>query len=281
MHEADDPDLKWASYTPVAFLESDDVYPVVFDFVGAEKLIFSAEGHGIAQNAYKYGYIAVLPANPLSNKTDALTPGEQVVRILDALEEQGYPIDRSRVYVVGMSMGGAATLAAGLEIPEVVAASAALSSTMSLSTGTWDADGEARSTPPSEYDKAMDYDVPLLVMGGDQDFGGFPITDPGVVEGLNLWLDVNDCSTDAALATDSTDEAVKAIGVTGGTMWTETIDGVVHHGEEFANSGGVKMVELICVTNLPHWPSGTFADLAWEFVSRFSKDAEGNLIVAE
>ena len=121
----------------------------------------------------------------------------------------------------------------------------------------------------------MDYDVPLLVMGGDKDFGGFPITDPGVVEGLNLWLDVNDCPTDAALATDSTDEAVKAIGVTGGTMWTETIDGVVHHGEEFANSGGVKMVELICVTNLPHWPSGTFADLAWEFVSRFSKDADG------
>ena len=36
MHDADDPDLKWASYTPVAALEEGNKtkYPVVFDFVG-------------------------------------------------------------------------------------------------------------------------------------------------------------------------------------------------------------------------------------------------------
>lgn len=284
MHEAGDPDQKWASYTPLPALEEGNKYkfPVVFDFVGGEKLIFSAEGHGFAQNAYQYGYIAVLPANPLSNNTDAITPGQQVTRILDALEEQGYPIDRSRVYVIGMSMGGAATLATGLEIPEVVAAGAALSSTMSLTTGNWGgASGEDRSTPPDAYEKAMDYDVPMLIMGGDLDFGGFPITEQGVVEGLNLWLQVDDCTEEADLVTGGVDEATAAIGVAGGTMWTETIGDVVHYGEEFYNADGVKMVELVCVTNLPHWPSGTFFEIAWEFLSRFSKDGDGNLVVSE
>ena len=51
MHDADEPALKWASYTPLKALEDGDsaVYPVVFDFVGAERVIFYAESHGVAR----------------------------------------------------------------------------------------------------------------------------------------------------------------------------------------------------------------------------------------
>ena len=68
-----------------------------------------------------------------------LTPGAQIVRILDALEAAGSPIDRSRVYVTGMSMGGVATLLSGLEIPNLVAAVAPHSGIMGLNA---DEDGE-------------------------------------------------------------------------------------------------------------------------------------------
>jgi dienelactone hydrolase len=286
MHDADNPDLKWASYTPLAALAADNaaVYPVVFDFVGGERLIFSAEGHGFAHVGAKEGFITICPANPVSNKSDAITPGGQVVRILDALETQGYPIDRSRVYVAGMSAGGVATATAGLEFPNVIAAVAMHSSLAVLSTA---AEGSMPFfTPASDYTKAMDYGLPMMAIAGDHDFAQLPIKSEGIIDGLNLWLQVNDCPTqltaDDSLAAQasSTDPAVKAIGIVGDKMWTQTIDGVVHYGAEFNRADGVKMVEVVCVTNLPHWPSGDFPELAWDFMSRFSRGADGKLVVA-
>jgi poly(3-hydroxybutyrate) depolymerase len=287
MHDADDPDLKWASYTPLAALAADNtaVYPVVFDFVGGERLIFSAEGHGFAHVGAKEGFITICPANPVSNGSTAITPGGQVVRILDALEAGGYPIDRSRVYVAGMSAGGVATAYASLEFPEVIAAAAMHSSLAVMNTQ--EGGSPPFFTPAEDYAKAMEVGMPLMALAGDHDFSMLPITTPGVVDGLNLWLQANDCTTQIdfeesqAAVASSTDPAVKAIGVVGDTMWTETIDGVVHHGAEFYRADGVKMVEIVCVTNLPHWPSGDFPELAWEFMSRFSRGPDGELIVAD
>ena len=261
--------------------------PVVFDFVGGERVIFYAEGHGFAHYGATKGYITVCPANPVANQSTALTPGGQVVRILDALEAAGYPIDRSRVYVVGMSAGGVATATTGLEIPSVVAAVAMHSSIAVMNTEP-DATGTVPfSTPAGDYTKAMDYQMPLLAEAGDHDMAMLPISTEGVINGLNLWLQVNGCSTQLdpaatlAAAATSTDAAVKAIGVTGDKMWTETIDGVVNYGAEFNRADGVKMVELICVANLPHQVSGSFPEIAWDFMSRFSRDVDGNLVVAK
>ncbi|MBN1631187.1 MAG: hypothetical protein JW990_15610 [Thermoleophilia bacterium] len=289
MHDAGDELLKWASYTPAAALESGNtaVYPVVFDFVGGERLIFSAEGHGFAHVGAKEGFITICPTNPLGVESAALTPGGQVVRILDALEAGGYPIDRSRVYVVGMSMGGVATAAACLEFPEVVAAGAMHSSLSVLNSAQDPESTIPFFTPAADYEKAMDYSMPLLVVAGDRDFSQLPIKTEQIIGGINLWLQVNGCPTQLSFEecmdaqATSTDEAVKAIGVVGDAMWTETIGGVEHHGAEFFREDGVRMFEIVCVTNLPHWPSGGFPELAWEFMSRFSRDAEGKLVVTE
>ncbi|MBN1631188.1 MAG: hypothetical protein JW990_15615 [Thermoleophilia bacterium] len=293
MHDADDPLLKWASYTPLAALEPGNAeeYPVVFDFVGAERLVFAAEGHGLAYLAAEEGFIAVLPSNPVAmefaGETVDLTAGEQVVRILDALEAGGYPLDRSRVYVCGMSAGGVATSRAGLALPDVVAAVTMHSSLPVVSTieGAWSFPGAW--TPAADYAKAMDYGLPMLAIAGDHDFAMLPITGEGVLDGLNHWLELNGCPTRLDLQSsldaqaDGADPAVKAIGVVGDVMWTETINGVVHYGAEFNNADGVKMVEIVCVTNLPHFPSASFPRLAWDFMSRFSRGPNGELIVAD
>jgi poly(3-hydroxybutyrate) depolymerase len=289
MHDADNPDLKWASYTPLKALAADNtkVYPVVFDFVGGERVIFYAEGHGFAYLGATKGYITVCPANPVANDSKTITPGGQVVRILDALEAAGYPIDRSRVYVVGMSAGGVATAVTGLEIPNVVAAVAMHSSLGAISTEVDPSGDFPFSLPADGYAKAKNYEMPMLAEAGDHDMGMLPITSEGVINGLNLWLQANKCPTQldpaATLAAQasSTDPAVKAIGVTGDKMWTKTIDGVVNYGAEFNRADGVKMVEIICVTNLPHSVSGSFPEIAWDFMSRFSRDVQGNLVVAQ
>ena len=282
MHDADDPALKWYSYAPVQALAAGNtaVYPVVFSF--------SQEGTGIADLGTEKGFITVRPVNlgvPRDGNmpADGLTPGRQVVRILDALETQGYPIDRTRVYATGHSIGGMASAWAALEFPEVIAAIAMHSSLLAFNT---DPSG-ALVIPADQFTKAMDYDVPAWLAVGDVDLDQLPIRTEGTTSGLNLWLQANDCPTQLTLADSlaaaagTTDTAVKLIGVVGNETWTQTIDDVVYHAVDYFRADGLKMVEIVGVENHPHWVSAAYPELAWEFISQFSKDAEGNLIVAQ
>ena len=286
VHDADDEELKWYSYAPAQALAAGNTagYPVVF--------CFASDGSGFPHLGAKEGFITVRPANPAVPRdgkppAEGLTPGRQVVRILDALEAGGYPIDRSRVYATGMSIGGMASAWAGLEFPEVVAAVAMHSSLAALNTDESGLGDIALVIPVAQYTKAMDYGVPTWLAVGDLDMDQLPIRTEGVVNGLNLWLQVNDCPTRLSLAdslaaqSSTTDPAVKLIGVVGDKTWTQTIDGVVYHGVDYFRTDAVKMVEIVGVENQPHWVSAAYPEMAWEFMSRFSRDAEGNLIVAD
>ena len=288
VHDADNKDLKWTTYTPVRALAANNtaVYPVVFNF--------GREGTGIAELGAKEGFITVRPGNnavPREGKlpADGLTPGRQVVRILDLLKAQGYPIDRSRVYVTGHSIGGMASAWAGLEFPEVVTAIAMHSSLAAFNTNKIDVKGTRAPMvmPPDLYTKAMDYDIPMWLAVGEVDFDQLPIRTEGAINGLNLWLQVNDCPTKLTLpdslaaAAIGTDPAVKLIGVPGDKTWAQTIDGVVYRGVDYFRKDGVKMIEIIGVENQPHWVTAAYPELAWKFMSRFSKDANGKLIVAK
>jgi poly(3-hydroxybutyrate) depolymerase len=296
LHDADgDEALKWASYTPVAALAADNtaVYPVVFCFHGAYGSIFGAEGYGIAELGAQEGYITVCAATHGDQPGDlagGLTVGARIVKILDALDAGGYPIDRGRVYITGQSMGGLACALAALEYPEVVTAIAMHGSAMAFNTDANAKNVQGSNMPSiaeSEYVKALDYSVPVFLECGDSDMGQLPITTEGVINGLNLWLQMNDCPTRLTLAeslaaqASTTDPAVKLVGVVGGENWTRDIDGVVYQGADFFRADGVKMIEIVGVENLPHWVTAAYPELAWEFMSRFSKDADGNLIVAE
>ena len=296
LHDADgDEALKWASYTPVAALAADNtaVYPVVFCFHGAYGSIFGAEGYGIAELGAKEGYITVCAATHGDKPADlagGLTVGVRVTRILDALEAGGYPIDRGRVYITGQSMGGLACALGALEFPEVVTAIAMHGSAMAFNTDATAKNVQGANMPSiakSEYTKALDYSVPVFLECGDSDMGQLPLGTEGVITGLNLWLQMNDCparltlADSLAVAAGTSDPAVKLVGVGGDETWTKTIDGVVYHAVDYLRADGVKMVEIVGVENCPHWVTAAYPELAWDFMSRFSKDADGKLIVAQ
>ena len=141
--------------------------------------------------------------------------------------------------------------------------------------------------PESAFANAMDYDIPMAALIGEFDFAQLPLRTEGVINGLNLWLQVNDCPTRLTLEASleaqvsSTDPAVKFVGVVGDVTSTETIMGVPCHIVGFNRADGLTMVEIIGVENLPHWTTGFYPDFAWEFMSKFSKDADGKLIVAQ
>lgn len=281
LHDADDETIKWASYTPTSGGDN-DIYPVVFCFAGGVGGIFIAEGMGIADYGAQVGYITVCAT--ASGGQDA---ADQVVRILDVLESEDYPVDRTQVYLTGQSAGGMAAAQAALELPDVVAAIAMHSSGAALSVDASGVEGVGLYIPEADYSKAMDYEIPMFLELGECDFDQLPLRTQPVITGLNLWLQMNGCPAQLTLedcletATASADPAVKLIGVSGDRTSTQTIDGAVYHTVDFLGANGVSMVELVGVENLPHWVSAAYPQLAWEFMSRFSKDASGTLIVAD
>jgi hypothetical protein len=286
LHDADKPTQKWASYTPVVALEPGNTtkYPVVFSFHGNGMSIFTSEGYGFANLAAVKGFINVCPE---ANNSDGATAATEVVRILDVLEAGGYPIDRSRVYLTGMSKGGGASAIAALANPDVVAAICVHGSSWAFNTDESGVGSVPMFVPASAFTNAMDTDIPMAAIIGEFDFSQLPLRTEGVINGLNLWLQMNGCPTQLSLEesleaqASSPDAAVKFVGVVGDVTSSEAIMGAPCHIVGFNRQDGVTMVEIIGVENLPHWTTGFYPDFAWEFMSKFSKDAEGNLIVAK
>jgi pimeloyl-ACP methyl ester carboxylesterase len=286
LHDADDPLLKWSSLTPVAALEPGNThtYPVVFCFHGNAMNIFSSEGYGFGEVGAREGFITICPE---ANNSDGVTAAAEIVRILDVLEQGGYPIDRSRVYCVGMSKGGGASALAALALPDVVTAICVHGSSWAFNTDENGVGSVPMFVPESAFAAAMDTDIPMAAIIGEFDFDQLPLRSEGCINGLDLWLQVNDCPTrltledSLAAQASSTDPAVKFVGVVGDWTSSETIMGEPCHIVGFDREDGVTMVEIVGVENLPHWTTGFYPDFAWEFLSKFSKDADGDLIVAE
>ena len=271
LHDAGgDKQLKWASYTPVEALAADNaaVYPVVFCYHGGYGSIYGAESYGVADKGAEERFITVCAATPgadLKGEVTGLTTGQQITGILDKLETGGYPIDRSRIYVTGMSIGGMACAWAAFEIPDVVTAIAMHSSGAALNLDAAGLGTVALSVTESDFTKAMDYGVPMFLLVGDVDMGQLPFKTEGVIGGLNLWLQMNDCATRVDLAdclaaqASGSDPAVKMVGLVGDETWTQTIDGVIHNGVDYFGTDGVKMVEIVGVENLPHFLSASLS----------------------
>ena len=59
------------------------------------------------------------------------------------------------------------------------------------------------------------------------------------------------------------------------------IDGVRHFIGDAADRGGRVMYRTVGVENCPLLPAAQAASLAWEFLSRFSRNADGSLEVRE
>jgi hypothetical protein len=291
LHDGEDKTKAWASYTPVAALEPGNTtkYPVVFSFHGNKNTILHAEGFGFANLGATEGFITVIPD---CDNSDGPTAAAAIPAILDTLEADGYPIDRSRVYLTGMSKGGICSAQTALALPDVVTAIAMHGSAFALNTQPKGEVGgqpsaEAIGIPPESYEKAMAYDIPMYLAVGQFDFGQLPLKTQPIIDGLNLWLEMDGCPTRLTLeaclaaAASGEDPAVTFLGVTADKTYTDTIDGSLHYFAEYNNADGVTMIKLIGVANHPHWTTASYPRMAWDFMSKFSKDADGKLIVAQ
>lgn len=245
-HDADDPTHEWITYVPkymYAEENADKTYPVVFALHGNGNDLFTSQNLGFVHICYDNGFIVVTPE---AENSDAAYMAENLPVFLDKLEAEGCPIDRTRVYVGGMSKGGGSTLTIGAEMSDTVAAIAPHSSAFGL-----------------DVDVSKTNGMPVWLQIGESDMHQLPMSQE-VINNLNTWLKMNNCPTKAA-ATDS-----NMIGITADKVYTQKLDGTTYTFAEFYNTDGVKTMVVVGIEGLPHWVSYSYPQLAWDFMKQYS-----------
>ncbi len=176
LHDADPekPWTKWASYLPMSYVRGEapgKTYPLLFVLHGAGNPIFLAESYGYTNIAAREELIVIIPEDE--------TPAS-IEKLMDYAFEN-YPADRTRVYMVGYSLGGFMTSRHALRWPERFAAVG--TGGMLFANGESDAHEQAGLLWPGENttvemaERAAEFTVPVCCCMGEYEvLGLIPVT---------------------------------------------------------------------------------------------------------
>jgi len=278
--EADDKPHEWLVYSPdYIFAEenSDKKYPVMFSCHGGGGTLFEATNHGFVELAHEKGLIVICPE---CENMDRYACVELFPTYIKILEKKGYPIDRSRIYMSGMSNGGGATIFTSVANSNFITAGAAHSSPGRLDSTSPETlipplfKGKMRMkiprTQPELTQSFLDNcsGVPFYMHVGSCDMLYLPFGEERI-NGINLYLKVLDCPSQTRATTDN------ILGITADLIEQKTIDGSTHTFARFYNRKGQEVLTYVGIEGLPHWVSFSFARMAWDFLSRFHFDENG------
>ena len=276
MHNGDDPQHKWASYTPSYVYDAENegkTWPVVFVLHGNNNTIAMGESYGYAHLSAKEGFITVIPE--MKNMT---TWKEDFPKILQELKEN-YPIDESRLYLTGYSAGGYSTVLAAMEFPGVFAACAPGSAILTRA-GENQFDGIAGGMPMLLIAGNVDWVPVFPVQEQNNEFAQNRYGDLyNITETLQKWMGINGVDGEVRYADAAATDAEKAIGLIGDSSYTQIMDGTKYHFVDYTNASDICVMRFVCVEGMPHWPSPSQAQLAWDFMSQFARAEDGSTIL--
>lgn len=269
---------KFAVYTPEAVWSEDsqEKFPVVFCLHGGGNPIFAAESYGYAQLGASENYITVMPED---------CSVESITEILEFMSEN-YPIDMTRVYSVGLSAGGNRSYMNATSSPELFAAITACGQPI-LFNGT--------STP--EALKELGGVAVYNIVGQYDAFNHYPFTVDGYqtseekISSFNQWITANNLVYEGqeltadkiqALYGNSQDEVISHTGIDFPATYTFQADGTDFWTGEFVNEEGVNTLRVSMVKDGIHWTTESYAEISWDYMKHFSRDAEtGQLVYTE
>ncbi|MDY3766260.1 MAG: hypothetical protein SO016_06115 [Lachnospiraceae bacterium] len=289
VHDSTDKNCKWSTFTPLEAYEeenADKTYPVLFVFHGGNNPIFVAESYGYAQLAAEEGFICVMPwaSNGGSkDEEEGTTLDAEVDRIMEVLRAE-YPIDESRIYAAGYSLGGRSTVRETIKHPNLFA---------SITVGGHNLGGIRQGQTYSFADEEWDAlnETPVLQLEGDNEMRvklpyGYGVTGEDATNALNRWFKINGIDREVTLeecqniADTSEDPAQRKIGLDADAIYTQYYDAAAFYTADFYNEDGVNMIKIINVEGMIHWMTQSMAQVAWDFMSQYARDTEtGELIV--
>lgn len=278
MHHVGDEEFEWASYVPMSAYEeanADKTYPVMVVCRGGDDPKYTAECFGFVHYAAEtQEYIVVIPTD---RDPDA------VQRMLDELKAD-YPVDESRIYVTGNSMGGVQALANGWAYPEVFSAVVPFGI------------GAQSNMEEDALEKVEEIKMPMFYLYGSMDcYHSFPITECAMkevndgVREINELLAANDCVFEELtveeaedLVENSDDYIKKMTGMNFTETWSEEREDTTYYFGEYCTEDGQSMYRVAIAENGTHWHSPSYPELIWDYVSQFSRNTEtGELVIAQ
>ncbi len=259
-------------YAP-ADMETDVTYPLLIVSHGGGSDCFSVEG---------MGFINMIP----EEKFILATAEDTSVDSLYAMYQQvtaDYPVDTSRVYATGTSMGGMASIALAAAHPELIAAISPNDIAPSISIQDDQLAALQQMVVPMNFTTGLaDKYKPYPLIGND-------FSDTPKIDGYNRLLSAFGFDEYAMSAEEVEELVAQSLQIvehaTGLRFPKITPVNYVNNRLyvcDFNNSEGVTLLRINIVENKPHMFVGYDAQNAWNFLKGFARDMEtGKLIVLE
>ena len=292
MHQRDDFWERWATFVPLSAFREDNKerrYPLLFVLHGSNMPINWEECSGFTKIAARDEIILCIPENHSV---------ENMMRIFQEMQEN-YPIDLTRVYCTGYSLGGRQTNELLFAHPEILAAA--------CPSGSLAGPFSCTDTNEEKIAKVASYRVPVMTVSGlNEGLYLFPYykdaPDKGCmwealdesvlgsapkimdkIESLNRRLRSLNCRPVTLEEVQATAysgiDAERLIGAPGAVYEIKTILNTNHYFASYMDRFGDEVFKIVAVDNFPHWPSPTMAELCWDFMKHYSRDKKNGKLI--
>jgi poly(3-hydroxybutyrate) depolymerase len=292
----------WYEYIPPRLRGTDEKVPLVFYFHGVNCVpLYGAEQSNWHDIADKENFIVVYPA-PAVNKAwnifnDPSLPNDfDFVMALIEHMKGVHPIDETRIYATGFSMGGMMTHALTGAYPNIFAAGAPCNAfdfayfkkPNQVLTGivkgadTQKLSHESLQKTMADKRKAeKDYRMPIFQNAGlvDSTICTWPVddtTDDVRTSTINRWKKYNNISCENALDA-STLTGLKA----DEGFFEDEKERFYHQRWRSEDKGNPALFELLTAKRMPHAIDPVQIEYAWKFIKKFSRMPDGSLKIDE
>jgi len=299
----------WYEYVPGQLRGSADPAPLVFFLHGINcTALYGAEQSGWADLADRDGFIAIFPNPAIEERwnvwDDPRLPSDaDFIMALIGHMKTVHPIDASRIYVSGFSMGSMFTNALACSYPEVFAGALACNGphlgylqTMEESRAgmlmfrpnsilkDMPADGRKTSATHDTADRKKaekDYLMPFVQCVGLLDNVGFargtvwPVQEndgDSWIDTIRYWQ-----RYDHIPVSEHPYAAEFATGLAADSSVYEGADSRFLHQSWNASGSGLPLYHLIAAKRMPHAVDLREISMGWELIRSYSRDSEGNL----
>ena len=295
----------WYEYVPPKLRGSKEKAPLLFYFHGVWCVpLYGAEQSGWHDIADRENFIVVYPAPSLNKAWNVWDESSQpsdfafVMALIDHMKKT-YAIDESRIYISGFSMGGMMTNALASAFPDVFAAAAPCNGYhtgyMTTAADTWgnlkkmnpayQEPGAIVDTVPhtrmyADYKKAhCDYRMPIIQNTGLLD-GKWPLEGAGDgsirVETFDYWKAYNNIPVKPFVKSERYESGVE--GDENGYLGDD--ERFLYHAWHSQDAGSPVLYELVLAKRMPHAVDLRQLEIAWNFIKKFSRRADGALHIA-
>lgn len=293
----------WYEYIPPQLRGTKEKVPLVFYFHGVNCVpLYGAEQSGWHDIADREGFIVVYPAPAICKAwnifNDPALPSDFdfVMALIQHMHQVVHPIDDSRIYATGFSMGGMMTHALCGAYPEVFAAgapfnaydAASFSNPQAMYNGvvkgvdpaTLSQDSAQRRMADSKWSTGK-YRMPLFQTAG---FDDATITlwpaKPGAsdlrLQTIQNWKQRNNIPTDpvfdsqtlSGLAADQ-------------SFYEDSGERFFHQRWRSADPGSPALLEQLIAKRMPHAIVPVQTEFAWRFLRKFRRASDGSLLMEQ